>query len=46
MAVERVHEIIALEPESDPGKANDLHLGDVWPPRGEIAFEDYTMSYS
>ncbi|KAG8729967.1 hypothetical protein FRC10_003265, partial [Ceratobasidium sp. 414] len=46
VAVERVHEIITLQPEPDPGKANDLHLGDVWPPRGEITFEDYTMSYS
>ncbi|KAG9093810.1 hypothetical protein FRC06_011370 [Ceratobasidium sp. 370] len=46
VAVERVHEIITLEPEPDPGKANDLQLGDDWPPRGEIMFEDYTMSYS
>ncbi|KAG9077703.1 hypothetical protein FS749_010374 [Ceratobasidium sp. UAMH 11750] len=46
VAVERVHEIIALEPEPDPGKANDLELGDAWPPCGEITFDSYTMSYS
>ncbi|KAG9081985.1 hypothetical protein FS749_007246 [Ceratobasidium sp. UAMH 11750] len=46
VAVERIHEIITLEPEPDPGKANDLQLGDIWPPCGKITFEDYTLSYS
>lgn len=46
VAVERVHEIVSLYPEEDTLNATKLPVEELWPERGEIVFEDYSMRYS